>query len=254
MIELRHLTIGHRRQPLAAQLHATLAEGCLTALVGRNGAGKSTLLRTMAGLHPPLEGEVLMKGRDLSAFSPRSRARRLAVVLTDRFVASSLTVREVVEMGRTPYSSFVGTFSPTDRMAVERAIEFCRIGDFWKREIGSLSDGERQRVMIARALAQDTPCILLDEPTAFLDFPAKIDILSLLLRMTREEQKTILLSTHDLEIVFQLAHRLWLLTPERIIDGRPGQLAADGSIEQVLATPQIHLDASTLRFDYAAFS
>lgn len=248
MFHIRHLAIGYRDKTLATDLTAALPAGRLTVLAGRNGCGKSTLLRTMAALQPPLEGEVQLSGSDFSALSPLDRARRLALVLTDRVDAPGLTVAEVVAMGRMPHSSFLGRLSSADRVAVSRAVRWCGIEPFLQREIGSLSDGERQRVMIARALAQDTPCIFLDEPTAFLDFPAKVETFSLLLRIAREEKKTILLSTHDLEIAFQLAHHLWLLTPSSLAAGTPRRLADDGSIGRAFASESLTFNVSQMRF------
>lgn len=242
MLQLHHLTIGHGATPLVSSLCATLPTGCLTALLGRNGCGKSTLLRTIATLHPPLSGEVRMDNSDLATLSSHQRARRIALVLTERVSAPALTAREVVEMGRAPYASFFGTLRPSDHEAVARAIDSCHIQPLLHREIGTLSDGERQRVMIARALAQDTPLILLDEPTAFLDFPAKVETLTLLRDIAHQQQKTILLSTHDLELTLQLADHLWLLSPEGMAVGTPQMLAADGTLSR-------HFDSDTLRFD-----
>lgn len=248
MLQLHHLTIGHRDAPLAASLCATLPPSSLTALVGRNGCGKSTLLRTIAALHPPMEGEVRMGDENLARLSPNERARRIALVLTDRVSAPALTAREVVEMGRTPYSSFLGTLRSDDHEKVEQAIEACQIENLLSREVGTLSDGERQRVMIARALAQDTPIILLDEPTAFLDFPAKVETLTLLRSIAHEQGKTILLSTHDLELTFQLADHLWLLSPTTLTVGTPEALAADGTLTRYFESEAIGFDAQHLRF------
>lgn len=248
MLQLHYLTIGHRDAPLAASLCATLPTGSLTALVGRNGCGKSTLLRTIAALHPPLEGEVRVGTENLAHLSPNERARRIALVLTDRVSAPALTAREVVEMGRTPYSSFLGHLHSIDREKVNQAIEDCQIEKLLQREVGTLSDGERQRVMIARALAQDTPIILLDEPTAFLDFPAKVETLTLLRDIAHRQGKSILLSTHDLELTFQLADLLWLLSPTSLAVGTPEALAADGTLTRYFDSEAIRFDAEHLRF------
>lgn len=250
MLHLHQVAIGYPSRPLADSIDASLLPATLTALVGRNGSGKSTLLRTLAALLPPLSGMMSIKGCDLNALSPQQRARHIALVLTDRIDAPALTAGELVEMGRLPYASYFGKLDDTDRETVETAAEYCRIKPLWKREVGSLSDGERQRIMIARALAQDTPCILLDEPTAFLDFPAKVEILDLLLRIAHERRKAILLSTHDLEITLRAVDRLWLLSPDRLMEGTPDTLAQSDDLARIFTAPHLHFHPSTLRFSY----
>lgn len=248
MLQLHNLTIGHRERALAASLCATLPIGSFTALVGRNGCGKSTLLRTIATLLPPSEGEIRVGNENLAQLSPNERARRIALVLTERVSAPALSAREVVEMGRAPYSSFFGRLDDNDRTKINQAVKACRIENLLHREIGTLSDGERQRVMIARALAQDTPVILLDEPTAFLDFPAKVETLTLLRDIAHTQNKTILLSTHDLELTFQLADYLWLLSPTNLTVGTPETLAAEGTLTRYFESETLCFDAQHLRF------
>lgn len=236
MLNLEHLSIGYSGKVIASDLTAVLPTASLTALVGSNGCGKSTLLRTLAGLQPSLGGSA----------TPSASATTVAVVLTDRIDVPALSVIDVVALGRLPHTGLMGRLSATDHAAIRRALELAGITHLVERRIGEISDGERQRTMIARAIAQDTPIILLDEPTAFLDYPAKIETLQLLRRLAHEENKTILLSTHDLELTFQLADRLWLLSHGRLCEGTPDELAKSGAIATLF--PHLTFESETMRF------
>lgn len=180
MLTLHALTTGYRHTIISQHLNATLPQGTLTALLGTNGAGKSTLLRTLARFQPPLAGSISWQGTDTAQLSARQLARTMSVVLTFKPEAEALTAAEVVEMGRIPYTTMLSGTTEADRQAVEQAMQLTHTTPFAHRPISTLSDGERQRVFIAKALAQNTPVILLDEPTAFLDFPAKIATMRLL--------------------------------------------------------------------------
>ena len=219
MITLKNLVVGYPDGRHTRQLnHAANEEahdGMLTCLIGANGAGKSTLLRTIAGFQLPLEGTVLLGGDDVRALSPRQRAERMAVVLTDRPDVMCTTVWEMVATGRAPFTGFWGRLSGKDRSIVTRSLRLVGIEWMADRTVASLSDGERQKVMIAKALAQQTPVILLDEPTAFLDYPSRVEVMQLLLNIAHEEHKTVLLSTHDLDLALQTADRIWLFEKER---------------------------------------
>lgn len=219
MITLKNLVVGYPDGRHTRQLnHAANEEahdGMLTCLIGANGAGKSTLLRTIAGFQLPLEGTVVLGGDDVRALSPRQRAERIAVVLTDRPDVMCTTVWEMVATGRAPFTGFWGRLSGKDRNIVTRSLRLVGIEWMADRTVASLSDGERQKVMIAKALAQQTPVILLDEPTAFLDYPSRVEVMQLLLNIAHEEHKTVLLSTHDLDLALQTADRLWLFERER---------------------------------------
>lgn len=219
MITLKNLVVGypdgrHTRQ-LTHAANEEAHDGMLTCLIGANGAGKSTLLRTIAGFQLPLEGTVLLGGDDVRALSPRQRAERMAVVLTDRPDVMCTTVWEMVATGRAPFTGFWGRLSGKDRDIVTRSLRLVGIEWMADRTVASLSDGERQKVMIAKALAQQTPVILLDEPTAFLDYPSRVEVMQLLLNIAHEEHKTVLLSTHDLDLALHTADRLWLFERER---------------------------------------
>lgn len=268
-IYLEDLSIGYhlgkRDRVVARGLNASLGSGQLTCLIGSNGAGKSTLLRTLAGFQPPLAGRVLFAGKkrkDLSAFAPKDLARRIGVVLTQRTDATRLTVAEMVGLGRSPYTGFWGTLTKEDRCIVDEAISQVGIANLRNRMVGTLSDGELQKVMIAKVLAQQTAVIFLDEPTAFLDYPAKVDMLLLLRSLAREANKTIFLSTHDMELALQLADSLWLMEKgsvgedrletedasqlSQIAIGSPRQLADQGCLSRFLDRKGISFDTATL--------
>ena len=209
--ELRDLVIGYPGHKVAGPMNATLQEGELCCLLGANGAGKSTLLRTLAAFQPPLSGEVLLGQRELTRISSRELSMLVGVVLTERVKPRGVTVRDMVGMGRMPYTNFWGRLTAHDHEQVKVAIEQVGIEALADRQFTTLSDGERQKVMIAKTLAQETPIILLDEPTAFLDFPSKVEMMLLLRRLAHEMGKSIFLSTHDLDLALQTADSLWLL-------------------------------------------
>ena len=251
--ELRELTTGYRsskRQHIVAtKITAQLRAGELTCLLGPNGAGKSTLLRTLAAFQPALGGEMLLDGQPLDSYTTQQLAMRLGIVLTERPDIKGMRVREMVAMGRSPYTGFWGRLTADDETTVEEAIHQVGIEELEHRMVHTLSDGERQKVMIAKVLAQQTPIIFLDEPTAFLDFPSKVEMMLLLRRLAHEMQKTVFLSTHDLELALQTADRLWLMAKgQPIVIGTPSELAFSGALPRFFSGPGITFDADGLRF------
>lgn len=202
---------GKKERRVGEHINASLYAGELTALLGRNGAGKSTLMRTLAGFQPPISGSVEIDGRPLYEFKGRELARTISVVLTEKPILDNMDAEALIGLGRAPYTGFWGGLGEEDRRAVDRAISLVGIEELRHREVQGLSDGERQKVMIAKALAQDTPVIFLDEPTAFLDYPSKVELMTLLGQLAREEEKTIFVSTHDLEVALRLSDRFWML-------------------------------------------
>lgn len=207
-ITTNRLTVGYRGHRVVEDISLSLPCGRLVCLLGPNGAGKSTLLRTLCGFQPPIAGTVTISGSDITTMSAAEVARLVSVVLTDRPLTPSLTAAEMVGMGRAPYTGFWGRLSDDDRRLVSEAMQTVGIAPLATRRMGRLSDGERQKVMIAKALAQHTPVIVLDEPTAFLDYPSKVAIMKTLARLAHDEGKTILMSTHDLELAAQLGDEL----------------------------------------------
>lgn len=234
MIRCEHISIGYGSRVIQHDLSFTLADGTLTALLGANGCGKSTLLRTLANLQPPLSGSYSLTTQLTNSAAHQQRqltnsdssltaqltnrassqtAQLLALVLTERLSVESATVRDVVAMGRYPYTSFLGTLSTADHRIVNDAMQQVGVAELADTFYNDHSDGEKQRILIAKALAQQTPVILLDEPTAHLDLPSRIKTLNLLQRIAHEQQKTILISTHELDLALRTADQVLLMFP-----------------------------------------
>ena len=250
-IELRNLSIGyqtkHGIKTVATGLDGTIKSGELTCLLGANGVGKSTLLKTLSSFQPKTGGEILLEGRELSEYSDKQLSRLIGVVLTEKPDVRNMTVRELVSLGRSPYTGFWGTYSKDDLQVVDEAIAMVGIEPLKKRMVHTLSDGERQKVMIAKALAQQTPVIYLDEPTAFLDYPSKVEVLQLLCRISREADKVIFLSTHDVELALQMADTIWLMTQgESVAIGSPKTLAEQGALGRFIEREGIVFDPKTM--------
>lgn len=250
--ELRNLTIGYGDVEVSTSINATLASGELTCLLGPNGAGKSTLLRTLAAFQPALKGEIMIGERNINNLSAHDRAMLISVVLTERSNLQNMPVRELVAMGRAPYTGFWGRMSRNDKAIVSEAIEHVGITHLADRMMDTLSDGERQKAMIAKAIAQQTPVILLDEPTAYLDYPSKVDTMQLLSHLCHQLHKTVFLSTHDLDIALQMADNLWLMEKRNHISiGTPRQLADNGAITRFINRPDLSFNTEDLTIKIA---
>jgi len=239
-IELKNLSTGYKvkggDKVIASRLNATLNSGEMTCLLGPNGAGKSTLLRTLAAFQPALGGTVEVMGQDIRKYKSQDLARLVSVVLTDNSGIKNMTAEEVVAMGRSPYTGFWGKLKDKDKQMVDKCLGWVGIKELKSRKIQTLSDGERQKVMIAKAIAQETPVILLDEPTAYLDYPSKIQMMLLLHRLAKALKKTVFMSTHDLEHALQVADQVWLLDHDLgLTTGLSEDLSIDGSIERYFA-------------------
>lgn len=208
-ITLSHLSVGYKvGHAVVSDINLALQSGKLASLIGANGVGKSTLLKTLTGFLPKLEGSLLLDGKDISEFSQRALAQQISIVLTQKPDVQNLTIEEIVGLGRSPYTGFFGKLHANDQQIVDESITAVGIEKLKNRMIQTLSDGERQKVMIAKALAQQTPVIFLDEPTAFLDFSSKVETFQLLQRMAHEMGKLVLLSTHDLELAVRFSDTL----------------------------------------------
>lgn len=238
-IEIKNVSIGYKSRGaeylVAHSLNATLHAGEVVALIGRNGAGKSTLMRALAGYEKPLAGSLVYNGTPLTDVAPMTLSHLVAVVLTDNSVAHSLTVRELVSLGRTPYTGFTGHLRAHDKEVVDWAISATGVEHLADRVVTTLSDGERQKCMIAKALAQQTPVIMLDEPTAFLDFGSKVALFRLLQELARTMNKAVIISTHDLELALRLAHTLWLIDNHTMHCGTADELSANGVLDDFIA-------------------
>ena len=250
IIQLRDLTTGYRvkkqKKVISQSLNAQLNVGEMVCLLGPNGCGKSTLLRTMVGFQPALSGDILIDRMSLGSFSQKELAKHVSVVLTNNTGIRNMTAEEVVAIGRSPYTGFWGNLREKDRNIVEKCLQWVGITELKGRKMQTLSDGERQKVMIAKAIAQETPIILLDEPTAFLDYPSKVAMMLLLHRLAKALKKTIFLSTHDLEHALQIADQVWLLDKEHgLTTGLPEDLCIEGKIEEYFKRDGIQFDRNT---------
>lgn len=248
MMEIKGLEIGYRQSStefvkLTEPADASLRRGNLTALIGPNGTGKTTLIKTMAGLLKPLSGDVLIDNQSASQFTKAQMALKLSLVLTEQPDDYFLKVEDVVAGGRYPYTGFWARLSGYDYKIIDECMQLAGIKNLKTRRINSLSDGERQKVMIAKALAQNTPIIILDEPSAFLDYPSKIELMHLLKSLTQTKGKTILFSSHDLELVLRTADSIWLMAPSMpMVTGIPEQLVVDGLIQQYFKKDGLDFD------------
>ena len=246
-IKTENLTTGYEagreRVEVTRGLDATLYSGQFVCLLGPNGAGKSTLLRTLAGFQKPLGGDVKIAGRSLRSYNPKELAKAMSVVLTEKPMLENMDVETLVSLGRTPYTGFWGRMDASDHEAVEEAISLTGIETLRHRQVQTLSDGERQKTMIAKALAQATPVIFLDEPTAFLDYPSKVEIMLLLYSLAHRLDKTIFMSTHDLDLALQLSDIIWLIDKKLgIKTGTHRQLTDSGDLERYFQRPGIRFD------------
>lgn len=253
VITIHQLTTGYRskRSEHIVSRHVSLEarRGELAMLMGPNGSGKSTLMQTISGLIRPLEGQVLVAGQPIGLIKERDRAHLMSLVLTDKVEHPHLTVSDVVKMGRYPYLSQRGKLHTQDLEILRYCLNICRLGDMEQRYFAELSDGEKQRVMIARALCQETPLMLLDEPTAHLDLPSRLEVLTMLRQLARDLDKSILVSTHELDLALQWADGIWLFDKQgRICSGAPEDLILSGDIERVFGNERLRFDASTGEF------
>jgi iron complex transport system ATP-binding protein len=249
-IEIKDLAIGYssgkNMRVVAGHITSDIYSGELTCLLGANGIGKSTLLRTLTAFQPKLSGNIFIHGKEVEKYSEKELATLIGVVLTEKFEIKNMTAYELIGLGRSPYTGFWGRLSKKDKEKIEEAISLVKIEKLSQRMVDTLSDGERQKVMIAKALAQETPVILLDEPTAFLDFPSKVEIMQLLHRLSRKTNKTIFLSTHDLELALQIADKVWLMDAEHGIQiGTPEDLSLNGNLSNFFARKGIVFDRNT---------
>jgi iron complex transport system ATP-binding protein len=249
----KQLSIGYQHSAgetiVASGLDCSLRGGEFVCLLGPNGAGKSTLIRTLAGMQKPLAGELRLSGKAMSDIAPRERARAVSVVLTEAMPSGMMDAYSLVSLGRHPYSGWFGGLTAQDRERIECSIDAVGAKPLANRQVSELSDGERQKISIARALAQEAKLMLLDEPTAFLDLPRRVELMSILRDLAHRESLAILLSTHDLDLALRFADRLWLMTPEgNLLQGGPEALALNGQFAEVFASENLDWDVSSGSF------
>ena len=258
ILRTENLTIGYpsrRQAPVVVTKNITvgLQPGELVCLLGPNGAGKSTLMRTLAGMQKSLNGRILLNQQDLANLSARQLARHLSVVLTEPVNTGMLTGWDLVALGRHPYTNWAGKLTALDETAVTQAIAAVGATPLALRHVNTLSDGERQKIMIARALAQEPDVMLLDEPTAYLDLPRRVEIMHILRQLAHRQQCAILLSTHDLDLALRTADKIWLMPKGGVLQvGTPEELVLDGSFEAAFQADGVQFDPHTGSFKMAA--
>lgn len=236
MIVLEDFSIGFGNRVLLNDVNARFKPSRLTALIGRNGAGKSTLLKALAGINRRYEGKIIVNGNDIRSLQHSTLARYIAYVGTQRIRIANMTCRDVVAIGRAPYTDWMGRLSKTDNIIVDKALELTGMTEFATKTLDRMSDGECQRIMIARALAQDTPVILLDEPTSFLDMPNRYELVELLRRLATENNKTVIFSTHELDIATGMCHDIALIDNGRLYLLPAREMKTSGHIDRLFGT------------------
>ncbi|MTJ53430.1 ABC transporter ATP-binding protein [Anabaena sp. UHCC 0253] len=255
ILTTHNLTIGYQTSQktirnVASHISTTLQTGELVCLLGPNGAGKSTLLRTLAGMQPPIAGEVKLLEDDIYKLPPQELARRLSLVLTEKIDVGMLSAYALVTMGRYPYTDWWGKLSSEDENIINWAIKSVGAVNLAQRNVSELSDGERQKIMIARALAQSPIVMLLDEPTAFLDLPRRVEIMQLLRQLARDTNQAILLSTHDLDLALRLADKIWLLGINGILHvGAPEDLILSGAFADTFRSEGVEFNIFSGEFN-----
>lgn len=245
MIRFNNLSLGYGKRTLIDSLTGEVRRGELTALVGRNGTGKSTLLRAIAQLGEISGGEIFLNEKPINSITPIELATTVALVTTDKVRIANLRCRDVVALGRAPYTNWIGRMQEQDNIIVEQALASVGMSDYADKTMDRMSDGECQRIMIARALAQQTPIILLDEPTAFLDMPNRYELCTLLRRLAHEENKCILFSTHELDIALELCDSIALIAPPQLHILPTEEMVRSGHIERLFTTGIVSFDPAT---------
>lgn len=252
IVDVKNVSIGYQTRKkqtlIAADINVQLHRGTLVCLLGKNGIGKSTLLRSITNVQPVLAGDIFIKNTSILDYSPAEFSKTISLVLTERLPESNLTVYEIVALGRQPYTNWLGTVTESDKNFIERALRETNTKHLADQKIGELSDGQLQKVMIARAIAQDTELIVLDEPTAHLDIHHKIETFSLLKKLARDFGKTILISTHEIQIALQLADELWLMKEDSFEAGSTEKLIEDGSLTGLFSSNLISFDKELRQF------
>ncbi|THD67465.1 ABC transporter ATP-binding protein [Robertkochia marina] len=252
VLSVKDLLMGYHTSgeniQVSGSVNFDLFPGELAAVVGPNGVGKSTLLRTLAGVHPPLGGDITLNNRSLKSYSAKDLATNLSIVLTEKIPAGNLTAAELIALGRQPYTNWLGSLSETDKSVVRSVLEKLDLKELHNKACGAMSDGQLQRVMIGRALAQDTPLILLDEPTSHLDIYHKAYIFKLLRTIAHDTKKTILFSSHEIDLAIQLCDKILVLQPREAGFGDPCSLIEQGSFQSLFPSDLIKFDSRSGSF------
>jgi iron complex transport system ATP-binding protein len=247
-----NLCIGYssekENKTIASNINLTLKRGELIALIGANGIGKSTLLRTLIGIQPPLSGEVILNGKNISDYDSISFAQNLSIVLTEKLPPSNLTIFEIIALGRQPYTNWLGNLSDNDILKINEAMELTQITSLANKKHFEISDGQLQNVLVARALAQDTPLIILDEPTTHLDLLHKVSLFKLLKKLAKETNKCILFSTHDIDMAIQISDEMIIMTDKSVVQDQPCNFISNGNFETLFKDENIAFDSQKGKF------
>ncbi|MBC8884318.1 ABC transporter ATP-binding protein [Flavobacterium piscinae] len=252
ILQTQNLSIGYTSKAttktVASEISIQLEQGKLIGLVGANGIGKSTLLRTLTGIQKPLSGTVLLNDKPIESFEPLALAQQISVVLTEKLPPSNLTVYELIALGRQPYTNWLGKLTDEDKIQIDKAIVLTEIPHLIHQKHYEISDGQLQKVLIARALAQDTTLIVLDEPTTHLDLLHKVSLFKLLKKLTAETQKCILFSTHDIDLAIQLSDEMIVMDGQTVIQDQPCNLISQGVFSSLFQNEHIQFDATKGKF------
>lgn len=247
-----NLTVGYSSKKeiktIANNINLTLKKGELIALIGANGIGKSTLLRTLIGIQPPLSGNVIINGKNSNDYDSISFAQNLSIVLTEKLPPSNLTVFEIIALGRQPYTNWLGKLSANDIFKINEAMELTQISSLAEKKHYEISDGQLQNVLVARALAQDTPLIILDEPTTHLDLLHKVSLFKLLKKLAKETNKCILFSTHDIDMAIQISDEMIIMTQESVVQDQPCNFITKGNFDTLFKDDHIAFDSEKGKF------
>ena len=251
IIYTKDLTIGYRTKNrisvIAENINLSVQKGNMICILGKNGIGKSTLLRTLSKVQPKLKGEIYINNQSIESISITELSKMMSLVLTEKIPESNLKVYDLIALGRQPYTNWIGKLTD-DINQIEKAIKQTQVEDLLSKNHYELSDGQYQKVMITRSLSQNTEIITLDEPTAHLDILNKVEIFKLLKKLSAELHKTLLISTHEIQLAIQLADELWLMTDDKIICGSPKELIDNGSISNLFESEHIKFDANSKQF------
>lgn len=254
ILSINNLEIGYisgkSKKALLPPLNAAAGKGELIAIIGRNGIGKSTLLRTLTGLQPGISGSIFYYGKDIRDYTRLDLAREVGYISTEIVKVSNMRVYDLVALGRFPHTNWIGKIEPEDDEIIKSALEKTSMSDFSKKYVSELSDGERQKVMISRILAQDTGIMIMDEPTAFLDIGSKYEILHLLHQLSRQNQKTIIFSTHDLQMAVSQADKIWLVLDNHLIEGAPEDLILAGAFDHLFDLSPVKFNTENGTFTF----
>ncbi|WP_421806989.1 ABC transporter ATP-binding protein [Flagellimonas sp.] len=248
ILSITNLSIGYGNKSVVNNINFDLEAGMLCGVVGVNGIGKSTLLRTLGGFQPKLSGDILLNDKPMEKYNPTTLSKELSVVLTEQPASKNLTVQELIALGRQPYTNWLGTLTKEDKQQIQGSLDAFLLDELRNNTCHELSDGQLQRVLVARAMAQDTSLILLDEPTTHLDLYHKVQILKMLQELAHNKQKTILFTTHEIELAIQLCDRILILDGKEHPFGDPCELIEQKHFDRLFPSEMVQFDAKTGSF------